>query len=131
MRRKRLRWSSSLIEDLLSIRQAASSFLTATVRRRGAISCWAEVEEDEPLAYQMSQYRRSNLSYNYITSAKLASDIPEADRPAYEVMDTASAEWDALKTSKRDYSAIPAFIAPPLNKLDICSLPVPARKVSE
>ena len=85
--------------------------------------------EDEPLAYQMSQYRRSNLSYNYITSAKLASDIPEADRPAYEVMDTASAEWDALKTSKRDYSAIPAFIAPPVNMLDICTLPVPARLV--
>ncbi|MEQ9505010.1 MAG: peptidylprolyl isomerase [Hyphomonas sp.] len=85
--------------------------------------------EDPELAYQMSQYRRSNLSYNYITSAKLASDIPEADRPAYEVMDTASTEWDALKTSKRDYSAIPAFIAPPVNMLDICTLPVPARLV--
>jgi peptidylprolyl isomerase len=87
--------------------------------------------EDEPLAYQMSQYRRSNLGYNYITSAKLASAIPEAGRPAYEVMDTASAEWAALKESKRDYSGIAAFVAPPVNMLDICSLPVPARKVSE
>ncbi len=85
--------------------------------------------EDEPLAQQMSQYRRSKLDGNIITSAKLAAAIPEAERPAYEVMDTASADWAALKESKRDYSAIPAFIAPPVNKLDICSLPVPARKV--
>jgi peptidylprolyl isomerase len=46
-------------------------------------------------------------------------------------MNSASAEWAALKESKRDYSAIPAFIAPPVNKLDICSLPVPARKLGE
>jgi cyclophilin family peptidyl-prolyl cis-trans isomerase len=85
--------------------------------------------EDEPLAYQMQQYRRSKLGENYFVFAKLASDIPEAERPAYEVMDTTSAEWDALKTSKRDYSAIPAFIAPPVNMLDICTLPVPARLV--
>jgi peptidylprolyl isomerase len=86
--------------------------------------------EDEPLAYQMAQFRRSKNEYNVITSAKLAAAIPEAERPAYEVMDTASADWAALKESKRDYSAIPAFIAPPVNKLDICSLPVPARKVA-
>ena len=55
--------------------------------------------------------------------------IPEADRPAYEVMDTASAEWAGLKDSKRDYSQVPAFIAPPVNQLDICSLQVPARRV--
>jgi peptidylprolyl isomerase len=87
--------------------------------------------EDEPLAYQMAQYRRSKLDGNIITSARLAASLPESERPAYEVMDTASADWAALKASKRDYSAIPAFIAPPINKLDICSLPVPARKVGE
>jgi len=85
--------------------------------------------EDEPLAYQMQQYRRSKLNGNMIASARLAASLPEAERPAYEVMDTASADWAALKDSKRDYSAIPAFIAPPVNKLDICSLPVPARLV--
>lgn len=86
--------------------------------------------EDEPLAYQMAQFRRSKNEYNVINSAKLASAIPEADRPAYEVMDTSSADWAALKESKRDYSKVPAFIAPPVNKLDICSLPVPARLVT-
>lgn len=87
--------------------------------------------EDEPLAYQMAQYRRSKNGYNIITSAKLAASIPEGERPSYEVMDTASADWAALKASKRDYSGIAAFIAPPVNMLDICSLPVPARKAGE
>ncbi|MCU0731818.1 MAG: peptidylprolyl isomerase [Hyphomonas sp.] len=85
--------------------------------------------EDEPLAYQMAQFRRSKLNFNAVFSAKLASSIREAERPVFEVMDTSSAEWAALKESKRDYSKVPAFIAPPVNKLDICSLPVPARLV--
>jgi cyclophilin family peptidyl-prolyl cis-trans isomerase len=85
--------------------------------------------EDEPLAYQMAQFRRSKLNFNAVFAAKLASSIPEGERPVFEVMDTASAEWAALKESKRDYSKVPAFIAPPVNKLDICSLPVPARQV--
>lgn len=87
--------------------------------------------EDAPLAHQMRQWRRSQLDQNVITSARIAADLPEDDRPAFDVMDTASPEWEALKTSKRDYSAIPAFIAPPVNMLDICTLPVPARRVGE
>ncbi len=87
--------------------------------------------EDGPLAYQMSQYRRSKLEYNMIYSARMAADLPEAERPVYEVMNTASADWDALKKSKRDYSGVDAFVARPVNMLDICTLPVPARKVGE
>ncbi len=85
--------------------------------------------DDAPLAYQMIQYRRSTLGENVITSAVLASAIPEPDRPAYEVMDPASAEWDALKTSRRDFPGVTAFVAPPVNMLDICTLPVPVRRV--
>lgn len=84
--------------------------------------------EDKPLAYQIAMFRRSKLNFNAVFAVRLASAMPESERPAYEVMDTASAEWAALKDSKRDYSAVPAFIAPPVNKLDICSLPVPARQ---
>jgi peptidylprolyl isomerase len=87
--------------------------------------------EDEPLAHQMRQYRRSKLEYNMIYTARIAADLPESERPAYEVMNTNSADWDALKQSKRDYSGIAAFIAPPVNMLDVCSLPAPARKVGE
>jgi peptidylprolyl isomerase len=83
--------------------------------------------EDAPLAQQMAQFRRSKLEGNRIASARLAASLPEAERPAYEVMDTNGAEWAALKGSKRDYGAIPAFVSPPPQVVDICALPVPAR----
>lgn len=85
--------------------------------------------DDPELAYQLSQWRRAKLDANIITSAKIAVDMPEDERPAFEVMNTASAEWAALKESKRDYSAIEAFVSTPPRVLDICTLPVPARKV--
>jgi len=86
--------------------------------------------DDPELAHQMRQYRRANLNYNYITAARLAADLPEAGRPAYEVMDTASPDWAALKASKRDYSGITAFVSTPPQIVDICTLPVPARTTS-
>lgn len=85
--------------------------------------------EDAPLAYQIAQYRRSKLDPNMIVSAKVAADLPEGERPAYEVMTTPGPEWDALKQSKRDYSAISAFVVTPPKLLDICSLPVPSRPI--
>lgn len=85
--------------------------------------------DDPELAYQLRQWRRSKLDANFITSARIAADLPEADRPVFEVMNTASAEWAALKESKRDYSAIGAFVSTPPKVLDICTLPVPARLV--
>ena len=73
--------------------------------------------------------RAERLSGNEILSIALAADLPADARPAYEVMATPGAEWDALKTSKRDYSGIDAFIHTPPRVLDVCSLPVPARRV--
>lgn len=87
--------------------------------------------DDPELAYQLSQWRRSKLDANLITSAKIAADVPEDERPVFEVMNTDSAEWAALKESKRDYSAIEAFVSTPPRVLDICTLPVPARRVGE
>ena len=46
-------------------------------------------------------------------------------------MMTPSAEWEAFKTSKRDYSGIAALAYIPPKVLDVCSLPVPARRVGE
>lgn len=87
--------------------------------------------DDPELAYQIRQWRRSNLSPNQIYSARVASDLGDEDRPSYEVMATPSAEWENLKMSKRDYSEIPAFVSEPPKILDICSLPVPARRAGE
>ncbi|WP_340691267.1 peptidylprolyl isomerase, partial [Hyphomonas sp.] len=74
--------------------------------------------------------RAARLAGNEIISMTLAADLPEAVRPAYEVMATQGADWQALKTSKRDYSAITAFVHTPPKVLDVCSLPVPARRVT-
>lgn len=87
--------------------------------------------EDPKLAHQISQYRRSKLAENQILSARIAADMPVEDRPAYDVMATPSADWEALKTSKRDYTGIPALVTLPPKVLDVCSLPVPARRVGE
>lgn len=74
--------------------------------------------------------RAARLAGNEILSIALAADLPESDRPAYEVMATPSEDWGALKTSKRDYSTIDAFVHTPPKVLDVCSLPVPARRMT-
>jgi len=86
--------------------------------------------DDAPLAYQMAQYRRSKLDPNMIVSARVAADLPEDERPAYEVMETPSPDWESLKDSKRDYSAIAAFVVTPPHVVDICSIPTPVRTIS-
>lgn len=86
--------------------------------------------DDAPLAYQMAQYRRSKLDPNRIVSARVAADLPADKRPAYEVMQTPSPEWEALKTSKRDYASVSAFVVTPPKVLDICTLPAPSRTIN-
>jgi cyclophilin family peptidyl-prolyl cis-trans isomerase len=87
-------------------------------------------EKGEAAATAAFAARAARLADNEILSVSLAADLPAAARPDYEVMATPSAEWEALKTSKRDYSAIDAFVHTPPMVLDVCSLPVPARRVT-
>jgi len=64
-----------------------------------------------------------------IVSVKLASEIPAAQRPDYEVMRTDSkafADWKAKKTNP----APGFYIRQPPPILDICLAPVPSRKVA-
>ena len=51
--------------------------------------------------------------------------VKKEDRPKLE------AAYAALKESKRNYAAIPAFVSPPPQVLDICTLPIPARLVGQ
>jgi cyclophilin family peptidyl-prolyl cis-trans isomerase len=84
--------------------------------------------DDPERARQMHQRRLLKLSGNMILSAKVAADLPGAEQPAFEVMMVDTEEWDGRKSARRDFSAIPAFIAPPPKILEICSLPVPVRR---
>ena len=62
-----------------------------------------------------------------ITYMKLASDMPDAERPHYEVMRTESKAFAAWKKSKKNPAPGFYFRQPP-PILDICLAPVPSRK---
>lgn len=61
-----------------------------------------------------------------IASIRLASDMPVAERPAYEYMDTASATFARylkLRANRHD-----AFYIRPAGGVDLCNVQVPVRK---
>ncbi|KCZ90641.1 peptidylprolyl isomerase [Hyphomonas johnsonii] len=87
-------------------------------------------DTDPAVAEAAFAARAVRLGGNQIVSVSLAADLPESDRPTYQVMATPGTEWEALKTSKRDYASIDAFVHTPPQVLDVCSLPVPARKTA-
>tara|TARA_R110000822_G_scaffold206399_3_gene342798 strand:+ start:568 stop:1479 length:912 start_codon:yes stop_codon:yes gene_type:complete len=82
---------------------------------------------DPDTSEQAFAARAQALSANEILSIGLAADMPEDLRPRWEVMATPGTEWEDLKTSKRDYSIYDAFVVTPPKRVDICTLPVPAR----
>lgn len=60
-----------------------------------------------------------------ISGAKLASDLPEAERPRFEVMDTASASfkaWAAARANRRE-----PFFVRPAGAVDVCNAMPPVR----
>lgn len=63
-----------------------------------------------------------------IVSMRIAADLPEADRPAYEVMNSAGA---AFHQAKLDYRVRTAefFFDPPPQVMEACHLPAPARRI--
>ncbi|MCP1471309.1 peptidylprolyl isomerase [Sphingobium sp. OAS761] len=62
-----------------------------------------------------------------IVSVRLASDLPEAERPRFEAMDTASrtfADYLRLRANRKD-----DFYDRPAGGVDLCNAPVPVRAV--
>ena len=62
-----------------------------------------------------------------IAAGRLASDMPLPDRPAFEVMDTASASFAAYvakRANRRD-----DFYIRPAGGVDLCNVPVPVRSM--
>jgi peptidylprolyl isomerase len=71
-------------------------------------------------------FYRSKGQYAPISSVRLASEIPPAMRPAYEVMDTASAtfaRYVRLRANRHD-----AFYIRPAGGVDLCNVQVPVRR---
>ena len=64
-----------------------------------------------------------------ILTVRVASDLPESERPAFEYLDTAGetfARYADARANRRD----PFFIVP-AGGADICNIPVPVRRVAE
>lgn len=87
----------------------------------------AFINEDTRLEASIARAKR--LNRNRIVDMRLAADLPAAFQPRWEVMNTNGQAWEDLKSSKRDYSEVDAFVVTPPQVVDICALPVPARAV--
>ena len=71
-------------------------------------------------------FYKDKAQYVPIASIRLASDMPVTRRPAYEVMDTASATFARylkLRANRHD-----AFYERPAGGVDLCNVQVPVRK---
>jgi len=71
-------------------------------------------------------FYKDKAQYVPIASIKLASDMPFAERPAYQVMDTRSptfARYLKLRANRHD-----AFYEVPAGGVDLCNVQVPVRK---
>ncbi|MAP94586.1 MAG: peptidylprolyl isomerase [Ponticaulis sp.] len=63
-----------------------------------------------------------------ILSMTIAADLPEAERPVWEVMDTQTEAFEEFKTSRRVRDD-PFFYRKPPEVLDVCSVEVPAKQL--
>ena len=71
-------------------------------------------------------FYKNKSQYAPIASIRLASDMPVTDRPAYQVMDTASptfARYLKLRANRHD-----TFYEVPAGGVDLCNVQVPVRK---
>ena len=63
-----------------------------------------------------------------MVSVRLAADLPADQRPAYEVMDTRSADFHARKAARRERTHEFFFETPP-PVIEACHLPAPVRRL--
>jgi len=71
-------------------------------------------------------FYKDKSQYVPITALRLASQMPEGERPAYEYMDTASrtfADYLHVRANRHD-----AFYIRPAGGVDLCNVQVPVRK---
>jgi len=92
-------------------------------------------EEDAPKFFTGDQEvesafatRAQRLKDNRILSARIAADLPPESRPSYDVMRADGAAYTALKTRLRVRKEDPWLPSTPPEVVDICSVPVPARR---
>ena len=63
-----------------------------------------------------------------IVSMRVAADLPEAERPAYEIMRTNGPAFHDAKAARRNRTH-PFFFETPVPVIEACHMPAPARRV--
>ncbi|MCA8889473.1 MAG: peptidylprolyl isomerase, partial [Parvularculaceae bacterium] len=63
-----------------------------------------------------------------IISMRMASDLPEDERPRFEILDSASPAFAAFAEARRNRPEEFFYFRP--NYLDICQMPVPVRETA-
>ncbi len=66
--------------------------------------------------------------YVPIANVRLASDLPESERPRWEYLTPAAPDFAVYLDSKANRQ--PPFFTVPANAADLCNLPVPVRRVA-
>ena len=82
---------------------------------------------DRPRGTEELGFYKDDSQRIRIVSAKLAADLPPAERPVFQVLDSDSPAFDAWVKARANRSG--AFFVKPAGAVDICNAQVPVRAV--
>jgi peptidylprolyl isomerase len=111
--------------ELYAIISGAPRALDRNIAIVGRVISGIEAMSSLPRGPAPMGFYKDRSSDTPIASTRLASDIPVAQRPSFEVMDTASltfARLVRLRANRHD-----AFYERPAGGVDLCNAPVPVR----
>ena len=111
--------------ELYAIISGAPRALDRNIAIVGRVISGIEAMSSLPRGPAPMGFYKDRSSDTPIATTRLASDIPAAERPSFEVMDTASptfARLVRLRANRHD-----AFYERPAGGLDLCNAPVPVR----
>ena len=93
----------------------------------GRIISGMEFLTDQPRGTEDLGFYKDDSQRLKIVSAKLASDLPAAERPAFQVLDSDNPAFDAWVKARANRSD--AFFVRPAGAVDICNAQAPVRAV--
>ncbi len=111
--------------ELYAIIGQAPRHLDRNIAVVGRVIAGIEQMSSLPRGTEALGFYKERSSDVAILSGRLASDLPAATRPAFEVMDTGSASFGAYvhaRANRRD-----EFFVRPARGVDLCNVPVPVR----
>ena len=111
--------------ELYAIISGAPRALDRNIAIVGRVISGIEAMSSLPRGPAPMGFYKDRSSDTPIATTRLASDIPAAERPSYEIMDTASRTFALLvrlRANRHD-----AFYERPAGGVDLCASPVPVR----